>query len=48
MMARDRIQVRANDELVLVAGTCEEVSGPHGEEQKSESCRSPWPGDPAG
>jgi len=48
MTARDQLQVRVNDELVLDAGTCEEVSGPQGEEQKSESCRSPWPGDPAG
>jgi hypothetical protein len=30
MTARDRLQVRVNDELVLDAGTCEGVSGPHG------------------
>ena len=32
MSLRDRLQVRVNDELVLDAGTCEEVSGPHGPE----------------
>jgi muconolactone delta-isomerase len=30
---RDRLRVRVNDELVLDAGTCEEVSGPHGPER---------------
>jgi hypothetical protein len=29
----DRLSVRVNDELVLDAGTCEKVSGPHGPEQ---------------
>jgi hypothetical protein len=29
----DRLLVRVNDELVLDAGTCEEVSGPHGPER---------------
>jgi hypothetical protein len=33
MTARDRLQVRVNDELVLVAGTCEGVSGPQGPEK---------------
>jgi hypothetical protein len=33
MTARDRLQVRVNDELVLDAGTCEGVSGPHGPEK---------------
>ena len=28
-----RLQVRVNGELVLDAGTCEEVSGPHGPER---------------
>ncbi len=32
MTARDRLQVRVNDELVLDAGTCEGVSGPQGPE----------------
>jgi len=30
MGARELLRVRVNDELVLDAGTCEEVSGPHG------------------
>jgi hypothetical protein len=30
--ARDRLQVHVNDELVLDAGTCEEVTSPHGTE----------------
>lgn len=29
----DRLEVRVNDELVLDAGACEEVSGPHGPER---------------
>ncbi len=33
MTARDQLRVRVNDELVLDAGTCEEVSGPHGPER---------------
>ena len=33
MRARDHLLVRVNDELVLDAGTCEEVSGPHGPER---------------
>lgn len=33
MTARDRLQVRVNDELVLDAGTCEGISGPHGPEK---------------
>jgi hypothetical protein len=33
MTARDQLRVRVNDELVLDAGTCEEVSGPHGPEE---------------
>ena len=33
MTARDQLQVRVNDELMLDAGTCEEVSGPHGGER---------------
>ena len=33
MTARDPLRVRVNDELVLDAGTCEEVSGPHGPER---------------
>src|SRR5882724_6845400 len=33
MTARGPLRVRVNDELVLDAGTCEEVSGPHGPEQ---------------
>lgn len=32
MTAHDPLQVRVNDELVLDAGTCEEVPGPHGPE----------------
>ena len=32
-MADDQLQVRVNGELVLDAGTCEEVSGPHGPER---------------
>ena len=32
MTAHDRLRVRVNDELVLDAGTCEEVSGPDGDE----------------
>ena len=32
MTTRDRLQVRVNDELVLDAGTCEWVQGPHGPE----------------
>lgn len=32
MTARDRLQVRVNDELVLDAGTCEWVQGRHGPE----------------
>lgn len=32
MSLRDRLQVRVNEEVVLDAGTCEEVSGPHGPE----------------
>jgi hypothetical protein len=30
MTARDHLRVRVNDELVLDAGTCEEISGPRG------------------
>jgi len=30
MTVRDHLQARVNDELVLDAGACEEVSGPHG------------------
>jgi len=33
MTARDQLRVRVNDELVVDAGTCEEVSGPHGPER---------------
>ena len=33
MTARNRLQVRVNDELVFDAGTREEVSGPHGPER---------------
>lgn len=33
MTARDQLRVRVNDELVLEAGTCEKVSGPHGPER---------------
>ena len=33
MGARERLQVRVNDELVLEAGRSEEVSGPHGPER---------------
>lgn len=33
MGARERLRVRVNDELVLEAGTCETVSGPHGSER---------------
>jgi hypothetical protein len=33
MTARNQLQVRVHDELVLDAGTCEEVSGPHGGER---------------
>lgn len=33
MTGRDQLQVRVNDELVLDAGSCEEVSGPHGPER---------------
>lgn len=33
MTARGQLRARINDELVLDAGTCEEVSGPHGPEQ---------------
>jgi len=33
MTARDQLQVRVTDELMLDAGTCEEVSGPHGGER---------------
>jgi hypothetical protein len=32
-MSAERIQVRVNKELVLDAGTCEEVAGPHGPER---------------
>jgi hypothetical protein len=32
MGASEQLRVRGNDELVLDAGTCEEVSGPHGPE----------------
>ncbi len=32
MGANEQLRVRVNDELVLDAGTCEEVSGPHGPE----------------
>jgi hypothetical protein len=32
LTARDRLEVRVNNELVLDAGTCEGVSGPHGPE----------------
>jgi len=30
MTARERLQVPVNDELLLDAGTCEELQGPHG------------------
>jgi hypothetical protein len=30
MGAREQLRVRVDDKLVLDAGTCEEVSGPHG------------------
>ena len=33
MTAHDRLRVHVNDELVLDAGTCEEVSGPDGPER---------------
>lgn len=33
MTARDQLQVRVNEELALDAGTCQEVSGPHGGER---------------
>src|SRR5881409_2763382 len=33
MTARDQLRVRVNDELVVDAGTCEEVSRPHGPER---------------
>ena len=33
MGAREQLRVRVDDELVLDAGTCEEVSGPHGPER---------------
>lgn len=33
MGAREQLQVRVNEELVLDAGTYEEVSGPHGPER---------------
>ena len=33
MGAREQLRVRVNDELVLDAGTCEEVSGPQGPER---------------
>jgi len=33
MTAHDRLQVRVNDELVLDAGACEEMSGPEGPER---------------
>ena len=39
MSLRDRLQVRVNDELVLDAGTCEEVSGPHGPEWQNREER---------
>lgn len=29
----ERLRVRVNDDLVLAAGTCEDVSGPHGPER---------------
>ena len=37
MSLRDRLQVRVNDELVLDAGTCEEVSGPARRRRRSRS-----------
>jgi hypothetical protein len=33
MGTSERLRVRVNDELVLDAGTCEEVSRPHGPEK---------------
>jgi hypothetical protein len=33
MTAQSHLRVRVNDELVLDAGTCEEVAGPHGPER---------------
>ena len=33
MTARDRLQVRVNDELLLDAGICEEVQGRDGPER---------------
>jgi len=33
MGAREQLRVRVDDKLVLDAGTCEEVSGPHGPER---------------
>jgi hypothetical protein len=33
MGAREQLRVRVDDTLVLDAGTCEEVSGPHGPER---------------
>jgi len=33
MGTREQLRVRVNDELVLDAGTCEEVTGPHGPER---------------
>jgi hypothetical protein len=33
MTTHGRLHVRVNDELVLDAGTCEEVSGPRGPER---------------
>lgn len=33
MATREQLRVRVNDELVLGAGACEEVSDPHGPER---------------
>jgi hypothetical protein len=43
MTVHDHLQVHVNDELVLDAGTCVQVSGPHGSEllirpPEAESC----------